>query len=71
MRINPTLILFETENKQTILHTLLRVDAGAERVLLEESAVLSGDDDRPRSRSRRLDLEGLVPTLGLRYFVVL
>ena len=47
------------------LNTLLRVDARPECVLLEQSAVLSRDDDRPRSR--RL---GLGIALGLRYFVL-
>ena len=47
------------------LNTLLRVDARPECVLLEQSAVLSRDDDRPRSR--RL---GLGIALCLRYFVL-
>ena len=46
------------------------MDARAEGVLLEQSAVLSGDDDCPRRRPRRrlgLDLAAL----GLRHLVVL
>ena len=46
------------------------MDARAEGVLLEQSAVLSGDDDCPgRPRRRRLGLD--LAALGLRHLVVL
>ena len=50
-------------------HTLLRMDARAEGVLLEQSAVLSGDDDFPRRPRRRLGLD--LVALGLRHLVTL
>ena len=46
------------------------MDARAEGVLLEQSAVLSGDDDCPRRpRRRRLGLD--LAALGLRHLVAL